>query len=244
MALRVAAGGGGVREETVLHRNLLIVWAAVVVSGCASLPSQERVSQVGLDQVVAGLERDMRSIGHLSISDLLSDVPDEHEAALKYIREKQALFCNRNPLLMSALESEITLKLKGVVIQGGSFKVIGTVGVPTGVVAVRSSSKTEQELEMPVKVISLLAVPDYFLKAELHAYQEALGIAVKGRRREMNKDLFALKTELVKRLKNDYEKLRTRVAEAADGFDRRTCQDGISQNVAATAPSAAALLPR
>jgi len=244
MALSVARGGGGVREKRILLRDLFIVSAAVVVSGCTNLPTQEEVSQVGLDKVVAGLERDMKSIGYLSISDLLSDVPDEHEAALKYIREKQALFCNRNPLLMSALESKITLKLRGVVSRGGSFNVTGIVGLPTGEVAVHSSSKTEQRLEMPIKVISLLAVPDYFLKAELDAYHETLGITVKGKRQEMNKDLFALKKELIKKLKNDYERLRTRVTEAANSFDRSTCQDGIPQNLATTAPTAAASPPR
>jgi hypothetical protein len=223
---------------------LFVVATAVAATGCTALPRQEEVSQVGLDIVVAGLEHDMKSIGHLSISDLLSDVPDEHEAALKYIRGKQALFCDRNPLLMSTMESRITLKLSGAVSRGGSFKVIAIGGLPTGAVTAGGSSKTEQKLEMPVKVISLLSVPDYFLKAELQAYQQTLGITVRGRRQEMNEDLLALKKELLKRLRNDYEKLRTRVSEAANSFDRSTCEGAAAENVAARAPAAAAALQR
>ena len=150
-----------------------------------------------------------KKLGYLSISDMLSDNPENLKSAESYIREKQCFFNKSNPILVFALQSQLTFDLKGVFTQQGSFKISG-IPTPTGEIGGGMSSGTEQKITWPVTLSSLSALPDLYLDARLKTLE------VKGLSDENKKNIEA---EII----SNHKKLRQAIKGYEDSYSSELC---------------------
>ena len=175
----------------------LIVISAFVV-GCV-----KNVKLVSIPEAVQGLERDLKAIGYLSVSDLLSDDAARNEVAKEYVRTKQCEFGRSNPVLLLAFSSQMTLSLKGTFTENGVFKISGTPELDAGITAAN-----EQTFSWPLTISSLDALPDYYLNQKLIDPKKITGTNLPS----YNEDLW-----------KDYVRLRKVISELEKQFDSEKC---------------------
>lgn len=186
-----------------------ILFVALSLSFLGGCSFSNKIVPVGFDEAVKGVESDVKKLGYLSISDMLSDNTENSKYAESYIREKQCFFEKSNPILVFALQSQLTFDLKGAFTQQGSFKISG-IPTPTGEIGWGMSSATEQKITWPVSLSSLSALPDLYLEARLKTL-EAKGLS------QENKNIF--EAEII----CNYEKLRKTVKKYEDSYSRKLC---------------------
>lgn len=183
-----------------------ILCAGLFLSGCAGL---NKSVPVGLDIAVIGLERDIRSLGFVTISDLLSENAENRKNAESYIRSKQCFFGRPNPILVSFLQSNLTFTLKGAFTQSGEFKIAGFPTVIEG--GFGGSTQSEQTLSWPVEVASLSSVPELYLDQRVKALGELKGLT------DANKKI------VFDDIINERTKLKERIKQLEDSFDIKNC---------------------
>ena len=183
-----------------------ILCAGLLLSGCAGL---NKSVPVGLDSAINGLEKDIRALGYLTISDLLSDNAVNQKNVDIYIRSKQCFFGRPNPPIISFLQSNLVFTLKGAFSESGEFKIAG---FPTAIEGgFGTSSQSEQTLSWPVEVASLGSVPELYFDQRLKALGELKGMT--------DADKEVVFTDVRKK----QEKLEKRIKQLEDSFDIKSC---------------------
>ena len=189
-----------------MTKSYWILCAGLLLSGCAGL---NKSVPVGLDSAIHGLEKDIRALGYMTISDLLSDNAENRKNVETYIRSKQCFFGRPNPAIVSFLQSNLVFTLKGAFTQSGEFKIAG---FPTAIEGgFGTSSQSEQTLSWPVEVASLGSVPELYFDQRVKALGE-----LKGMSDEQKKVLF-------EEVRKNQESLKTKIKQLEDSFDIKNC---------------------
>jgi hypothetical protein len=132
----------------------------LLIAGCSSPKT------IALPDAVYGLEADLKKIGWVSFSDLISKRESSTRFVDEYIRKKQCFYGNANPLIPFVLK-DLRLTLKGSFSLDGKFQVQASAPSPELGFSLGSTKGSEQTVEATISLLSLEVLPTIYMETEV-----------------------------------------------------------------------------
>ncbi|MBU5637384.1 hypothetical protein KOM00_11645 [Geomonas sp. Red69] len=175
-------------------KYITLLSMCIFIAGCSPhTKDQQPVKNVELAELQENIRKNYREMKEVSILDLSGNNKYCLKRVEKYIKEQQLYYNNPNPMIV--FYENFTLELNGTINTKGELKIAAT---PEGNVSI--SKGTEQKINWPVRVVSLSALPDHYLRIRLGLIQDYKDILEIEQRRKLVNEVMLGYIRLKKRV--------------------------------------------